>query len=315
MTVSKSKNHSRTPTVLESPDRPPRRSRVRPAPPERSGLSPQQLEEIRRRAVRSSYESITVSRLSDGRLIDVNERFLDVTGHTYESAVGKTTVELGLWKDPAERSRLVRALRRDGEVRDFEVEFVMANGAVRECLLSAELVEVGGDACLVATVRDVTDVRKAKEALRWYSERLQDERRSAAEKEAALNQVLLHLEEMKSAFRSEVTTHVVDLLEPVISRLRNGRGRPDESEVDRLEQCLRRIVEEDVDDFHDRFTRLTIHEQDICAAIKDGMSSKEIADRFGVAVNTVHKHRQVIRRKLRINNKDVNLATYLRSRW
>jgi DNA-binding NarL/FixJ family response regulator len=134
------------------------------------------------------------------------------------------------------------------------------------------------------------------------------------EKEAALKQILSHMEEKKSAYRSEVTSHVINLMEPVISILRGGQGRPDHKDVDRLEQYLKKIVNEDVDEFRDCFSKLTVRELDICAAIKQGLSSKEIADQFGLSVNTVHKHRQVIRRKLCLNNKGVNLAAFLRSR-
>ena len=74
------------------------------------------------------------------------------------------------------------------------------------------------------------------------------------------------------------------------------------------------MVDEDVDEFGDCFSKLTVRELDVCAAIKKGLSSKEIADQLGLSVNTVHKHRQTIRRKLFLNNKEVNLAAFLRFR-
>jgi PAS domain S-box-containing protein len=313
MVTTKGNNDDRNRTVVDASVRP-EDGGGRTALMERRGGPAKRSEEILRIALRSSSESITVSSLADGRFIDVNERFEKVCGYNYSDVVGKTSLELGLWKNPGERSRLESAIRRDGKARDFEAEFVMADGDVRQCLVSAEVLEIDGEPCMVATVRDVTDVRRAEEALRWYDERLQNERQSVLEKEAALKQILSHMEEKKSAYRSEVTSHVINLMEPVISILRGGQGRPDHKDVDRLEQYLKKIVNEDVDEFRDCFSKLTVRELDICAAIKQGLSSKEIADQFGLSVNTVHKHRQVIRRKLCLNNKGVNLAAFLRSR-
>jgi len=313
MVTTKGGNNDRNRAVAEASVRP-EDGDGRIAVTEQRGGPAERSEEILRKALRSSSESITISRLADGRFVDVNERFEKICGYNYSEAVGKTSLELGLWKHPEERSRLESAIRRDGRARDFEAEFVMADGDVRHCLVSAEVLEIDGEPCMLATVRDVTDVRRAEEALRWYNERLQNERRSVLEKEAALKQILSHLEEKKSAFRSEVTSHIVNLLEPVVSMLRDGQGPLNHKDVDRLEQYIKTIVDEDVDEFRDCFSRLTVRELDICAAIKKGLSSKEIAGQFGLSVNTVHKHRQIIRRKLNLNNKEVNLAAFLRSR-
>jgi len=313
MVSTKGKKNDRDRAVANAPVRP-EDGLGRVALSERRGAPVERSEEILRKALRSSSESITISSLADGRFIDVNERFEKICGYNYSDAVGKTSLELGLWKNPEERARLENAIRCDGKARDFEAEFVMADGDIRQCLVSAEVLEIDGEPCMLATVRDVTDVRKTEEALRWYDERLQNERRSVLEKEAALKQILGHLEEEKSAFRSEVTSHITNLLEPFISKLRDGQGRLDHKDVDRLERYLKRIVDEDVDEFVDCFSKLTVRELDVCAAIKKGLSSKEIADQFGLSVNTVHKHRQTIRRKLFLNNKEVNLAAFLRSR-
>jgi PAS domain S-box-containing protein len=278
------------------------------------GALAQKSEELLRKALRSSSDSITVSRLNDGRFIDVNEQFEKTTGYNRADVVGKTSLELGLWKKPDDRSRLERLLRRDGVARNFETEFVGEAGEIRQCVVSAEVLEIEEERCMLATVRDVTDTKRAEEALRWLNERLQNERQSLVEKDAALKQVLGYMEEEKSAFHSEVTSHVSDLLEPIIAKLRDHGGRLDPKDVDLLERNLKRIVETEIDGFQESFSKLTGREMEICAAIKSGLSSKEIADQFGVSVNTVNKHRQFIRRKLQIDNRDVNLAAYLRSR-
>ena len=61
--------------------------------------------------------------------------------------------------------------------------------------------------------------------------------------------------------------------------------------------------------------RITIEstEVNVCNIIKNGMRTKEIAELRGVSVATVNRHREHIRRKLKITNKEVNLSTYLQS--
>ena len=269
-------------------------------------------EEILQKALRASPDSITISRLEDGRLVEVNEQFERFAGYSRAEAVGKTALELGLWKNPDDRLRLERLLKHDGVARNFHTEFVSQTGDTRAGMLSAELLEIDGETYMLATVRDITDARRLQAALRSMNQLLESERQSRTEKEAALKQVLSHIEEDKSAFRSEVTARVSELLAPIIAKLRAHDGRVDRRDVDRFEKALGQIVAAEVDQFRDCFSRLTGRELDICEAIKSGMSSKEIAEKFGLSVNTVNKHRQMIRRKLQLNNRDVNLAAYLR---
>jgi DNA-binding CsgD family transcriptional regulator len=51
----------------------------------------------------------------------------------------------------------------------------------------------------------------------------------------------------------------------------------------------------------------------ICNMIRNGMRTKEIAEMRGIAEATINRHREKIRRKLKITNQDVNLATFLQS--
>jgi DNA-binding CsgD family transcriptional regulator len=69
----------------------------------------------------------------------------------------------------------------------------------------------------------------------------------------------------------------------------------------------------DMGEFERNYASLTARESEIAAHVRDGMSSKEIADQLGLSLFTVVKHRERIRKKLDISNKGVSLATYLRS--
>jgi PAS domain S-box-containing protein len=106
---------------------------------------------------RCSLDSIVVSTMADGRLVEVNETFLDLTGYEREEALGKTAVELGLWADPGQRRILVSLLGEQEVVRDLQVVSRMKSGELRDFVISAESIYVGRTNYLLAVARDITE--------------------------------------------------------------------------------------------------------------------------------------------------------------
>src|SRR5438093_1072710 len=73
---------------------------------------------------------LTITRLADGRFVEVNERFLTVTGYTREEVLGRTPLEIGLWINPGQRAEGLKRLREGRPVREIEADFRMKNGEV-----------------------------------------------------------------------------------------------------------------------------------------------------------------------------------------
>jgi PAS domain S-box-containing protein len=117
------------------------------------------------KSFRSSPDSIAISALADGRLIEVNDSFVRVTGYSREEAVGRTTIELNLWANPKDRARLVRMLRDQGTARNLEVGLRMKSGEVRVGEISGEIIELDGAPYVLMITRDITERRRAEEAL------------------------------------------------------------------------------------------------------------------------------------------------------
>jgi hypothetical protein len=115
-------------------------------------------------AFRSSPDPMTISSADNGRLIDVNEAYVRVSGNTREEAIGKTSVELGHWPRVEDRAHLVDLMRRNGRFRDVEVT-VRYKGDLRSCLVSAEPVEIAGERCSVGIARDITEYKRLQEQL------------------------------------------------------------------------------------------------------------------------------------------------------
>ena len=109
---------------------------------------------------------LVVTGLADGRIRDVNDAFLKTTGYAREEVLGRPMAELGVWIDPAQRERGLAALRAAGVVRDVEARFRMKHGEERVAVLSAAVLMIEGEACVLNAVADITDRTRAEAALR-----------------------------------------------------------------------------------------------------------------------------------------------------
>ncbi|MCI0353442.1 MAG: PAS domain S-box protein [Acidobacteria bacterium] len=124
-----------------------------------------QSEEKFAKAFGSSPTAISISTLKEGRYVDVNDSFLFMTGYQRSEIIGRTAAELGMWIHPETRVALVEALNLQGKVLDFDFLFRAKNGEERFGALSAEVIQVGGEPCLLANIRDDTERRRAQQAL------------------------------------------------------------------------------------------------------------------------------------------------------
>jgi two-component system, cell cycle sensor histidine kinase and response regulator CckA len=96
----------------------------------------------------------------------VNERFARLVGRPTAEIVGRTSMEIGFWADPADRKMMLQALQREGSVRDMEIVMQRRSGEVLSLLLSAVEVEFDGQRCLLALCYDVTELQMTERALR-----------------------------------------------------------------------------------------------------------------------------------------------------
>jgi PAS domain S-box-containing protein len=114
---------------------------------------------------RSSPDPIAIIRRSDGAILDVNDRWESMLGYARAEAVGRTLQELQLHADDGDSGTLID-LTRDSRHRDVSTALRDRAGSVHATLLTAEIADVGGESCVIAIFRDVTEQRRAeREAL------------------------------------------------------------------------------------------------------------------------------------------------------
>jgi PAS domain S-box-containing protein len=117
------------------------------------------------KAFRQSPIVLTLTSTKDHRYIDVNETFERVTGWRRDEVIGRTPFDIGFWAQPSERVELTNRLLSEGRLRDVETSFRMKDGSVRIGLATGELIELNGEPCMLGAGTDITERKRAEEAL------------------------------------------------------------------------------------------------------------------------------------------------------
>ena len=250
------------------------------------------------------------------------------------------------------KSCVVRECFEDGEVHEHETEVIAADGRrmVFWCTASVAGWHRDGRPKLVVEIsRDITERKRAEETLKKsvhelqvthdqaviYAEELREqviERKQAEEalqerKEAlkaqaynleevntALKVLLRRREEDKTELEEKVLSNVKELILPYVQTLSNTRlDAKQMTYVGIIESNLNTIVSSFLQKLSSKYLGLTPKEIQVAGLVKEGKTSKEIAELLNVSQRAVEFHRENIRTKLGLKNKKANLRSYLLS--
>ncbi len=128
-----------------------------------------QSEERFSKAFHLSPAALSITQLEDGKVLEVNESFLRMSGFTREELIGQSLLELGLWRDPAQRDNLIDLLREGSRAADLDIKLWRKSGEIRSVLLSIDLIELSGRKCVLGSCQDITEQKRAEATLRNYS--------------------------------------------------------------------------------------------------------------------------------------------------
>jgi diguanylate cyclase (GGDEF)-like protein/PAS domain S-box-containing protein len=123
-------------------------------------------EERYRTAFQTSLDAVNINRLNDGRYIDFNQAFLDSTGYTWEEVAGRTSLELNIWADPRDRQTMVNMVLQNSSCRNFEAQFRKRNGEIFWGQMSASVMEIDGEDCILSITRDLSPAKDAENTIR-----------------------------------------------------------------------------------------------------------------------------------------------------
>jgi PAS domain S-box-containing protein len=145
-----------------------------------------------------------------------------------------------------------------------------------------------------------------------YLDMLQNERQALQAKNITLKEVLSSIEEEKMDIKRQLADDIENNLLPAMKKLVRDNGTVNRFYYNLVEDCLKNIASLS-GNIHNIYDKLSPREMEICNLIRSGSSSKDIALLLNISTATVHKHREIIRKKFGLTNKNINLTTFLKN--
>jgi PAS domain S-box-containing protein len=247
------------------------------------------------------------------RIVRVNKTMAKRLGVPVQKALGLTCYECvhGLDKPPefCPHARLLE----DGKEHSAEVYEERLDGWF--LVSSSPLYDtkdrlVGG----VHIARDITERKQAEEALKEKEAELSIKAKSLEEVNTALRVLLKDREKGKVDVEERILSNVKDLVLPYIDKIKK-------TSLDNFQMSCMHILESNLEEIVSPFGRklssmflgLTPTEIRVVDLVKEGKTTKEIAEFMNLSPRTVESHRDNIREKLGIKKSKTNLRTYLLS--
>ena len=112
-------------------------------------------------------------------------------------------------------------------------------------------------------------------------------------------------------FKDRVMTNITEIALPSLERIRLYKG--EEAYIDQHRKDLENLASSFGLKINNIRAKLTPREMEVCILVRNGLANKEIAKVLKIAVQTVEKHRRMVRKKLGLNRRNVNLHSYLNS--
>jgi len=145
-----------------------------------------------------SPQAIALTELETGKIIDVNNKYCELTGYEKEEIIGRTSIEIGHFSED-DRDTFTKELKSKGYVYGFEKDFRSRDGSVINSLMFSKIIQAGRDNFIITIFIDITLRKQAEEKLLQYRKHLEE---MVKERTAELEKANMELTEAKERFQT-----------------------------------------------------------------------------------------------------------------
>jgi PAS domain S-box-containing protein len=168
----------------------------------------------------------------------------------------------------------------------------------------------------VGIIREITDRKRMENELRAVKaeleQKVEDRTLALEETNVALRVLLQKRDDDRLVLEQKIVSNVNELVTPYVQKLKESRlDDKQKMYIQAVEMSLNNIVSPFVQNLSTKFLKLTPTEIQVANFVKNGKTTKEIADVLNLSIKTVETHRKNIRKKIGISNRKSNLRAYL----
>jgi len=171
-----------------------------------------------------------------------------------------------------------------------------------------------GPVRVVVSHENVTALKRTEEALREREAELRVHRQNLEDANTALRVLLRQREEDQRDLEKRIFQNVREIIDPFLGKLKHtALSSRQQAYLETIEAHLREITSPFLQKVHGQALVLTPRELEVAVLVKEGRTTKEIAEMLNISTNAVDFHRKSVRRKFGLNNKKANLRSHLLS--
>lgn len=124
-------------------------------------------EERYRTIFRTSPDAVSITRLEDGKFIDINDGYSKILGWERHLIIGKTSLDIGVWASLSDREIFINLLQTHQSCEHLETRFVTHSGRVIYALVSANIISLNNELCVISVTQDITDKKIASDQIEY----------------------------------------------------------------------------------------------------------------------------------------------------
>lgn len=243
------------------------------------------------------------------KYLGCNRAFEEAIGYAKEQIIGRMVTDIIPYAQARIHHQKDLQLMQEGEIKYYEATATYPDGTKHELLVFKALChnKDGSIEGLIGTCLDITERNLAQTQLEKHAKELENAN-------TALRVLLQQVKENKTEMEDKVLDNFARLVKPYLDILEENLANTQQHEYVRMiQENIKKITSDFSQKLSSSYLGLSPREIQIADLVRHGRSNKESACILNVSVNAVEFHRNNLRKKLGIQNKKVNLRTYLLS--